>query len=68
MPEFKKRETAHKLRIGELLRGNQIFDQTQNSDLTQVTNPRLLHVELGDRKIIRLNVIDSEGKKTTIDI
>ena len=56
-PEFKKRETAHKLRIGELLRGNQIFDQTQNSDLTQVTNPRLLHVELGDRKIIRLNVI-----------
>jgi len=57
MPEFKKRETAHKLRIGELLRGNQIFDQTQNSDLTQVTNPRLLHVELGDRKIIRLNVI-----------
>ena len=57
MPEFKKRETAHKLRIGELLRGNQIFDQTQNSDLTQVTNPRLLHDELGDRKIIRLNVI-----------
>ena len=57
MPEFKKRETAHKLRIGELLRGNQIFDQTQNSDLTQVTNPRLHHVELGDRKIIRLNVI-----------
>ena len=57
MPEFKKRETAHKLRIGELLRGNQIFDQTQNSDLTQVTNPRLLHVEWGDRKIIRLNVI-----------
>jgi RPA family protein len=56
-PEIRKRETAHKLRIGDILRGNQIFDQSQNSDLTQVTNPRLLHLELGDKKIIRLNII-----------
>ena len=56
MPELRKRETAYKIRIGELLRGSQIFDQSQSGTLDNI-NPRLLHVELGDKKIIRVNVI-----------
>lgn len=56
MPELRKRETAYKIRIGELLRGSQIFDQSQSGTLDNI-NPRLLHVELGDKKIIRVNII-----------
>jgi len=51
MPEFKKREIAYKLRIGDLLRGNQIFEETES------INKRLLHVEFGNKKIVRVNVI-----------
>ncbi len=57
MPEIKKRQTAYKIRIGELLRGSQTFDQTPSQNLNQVINPRLLHVELGDKKIQRVNII-----------
>ena len=45
MPEFKKRETAQKLKIGDLLRGNQIFEETES------LNKKLLHIELGNKKI-----------------
>ncbi len=54
MPELRKRETAYKLRVGDLLRGNQIFDESPNSENTR---PRLLHVELGDKKLVRVNII-----------
>jgi len=57
MPEYKKRETANKLRIGDLLKGNPIYDETPAEPGTQITNPRLLHVALGDRKIVRINII-----------
>lgn len=57
MPEIRKRETAYKIRIGDLLRGNPIFDQTPAEPGTQITNPRLLYLELGDKKIIRINII-----------
>lgn len=64
MPEQKKRETAHKLRIIDLLKANQIFEETEN------LNKRLKHVELGNKNIIRVNVIgniidkyQSEGEK-----
>lgn len=64
MPEIKKRETAYKLRVNDLLRGNQIFEETENP------NKRLKFIELGDRKIIRVNIIanvidkyESEGEK-----
>ncbi len=64
MPEFKKRETAYKLRIGDLLRGNQIFEQTQS------LNPRLQFVEVGNKIIVRINIIgnvvdkfESEGER-----
>ncbi len=56
MPELKKRATAYKIRVGELLRGSQIFDQSQLGTLENI-NPKLLHVELGDKKIIRVNII-----------
>jgi len=50
MAEFKKREIAYKLRIGEILRGK-----------PQVTNDegreRFNFLELGDRKIVRVNVV-----------
>lgn len=64
MPEQKKRETAYKLRIGDLLIGNQIFEQSEN------LNPRLQFLELGNKRIIRVNVIanvvdkfSSEGER-----
>ena len=43
MPEIRKRETAYKIRIGDLLKANQIFEQTEN------LNPKLQFVELGDK-------------------
>ena len=54
MPEeFKKRETAHKLRIGNLLRAKQIFEQSE------AQNPRLQFVELGNKQILRINLISN---------
>jgi len=69
MPEIKKRQTAYKLRVGDILRGNQIFDETP-PEVGQTTNPRLLHIQLGDKQIQRVNVIanviekyESDGEK-----
>jgi RPA family protein len=69
MPEFKKRETAHKLRVGDILRGNQIFDETPPENPEQTTNKRLLHIEIGDKKVQRINIVanvvdkfESEGE------
>ena len=54
MPEkFRKRETAHKLRIGNLLRAKQIFEQSE------AQNPRLQFVELGNKQILRINLISN---------
>ncbi len=52
-----KRQTAYKIRIGDLLRANQIFDQSQPENLEQSIRPRLLHIELGDKQIQRVNLI-----------
>jgi len=64
MAESYKRETAYKLRIGDLLRANQIFEQTES------LNKKLNFVEFGDKKIVRVNVIanvvdkfESEGER-----
>jgi RPA family protein len=59
MPEIRKRETANKLRIGDLLKGQPIYDETPPEPGTQITNPRLLHVSLGDKKIVRVNLISN---------
>ena len=65
MPEQYKRETAYKLRIGDLLKAKPILDESDEN-----TNPKLKFVELGDRKIQRINIIanvvdkyESEGEK-----
>lgn len=52
MPKQFKRETAHKLRIGDLLKAKIILDESGENP-----NPRLQFVELGDRKILRVNII-----------
>ena len=53
MPEqIIKRNTAFKYRIGELLLGKPIFDQERFSFL-----------ELGDKKIIRINIIGNVVEK-----
>ena len=70
MPDQFKREIAYKLRIGDLLRGNQIFDETPSNPEQQTANKRLLHVELGNKKIVRVNILaniiekyESEGER-----
>lgn len=60
MPEeVRKRQVAYKLRIGDLLKGKQIIE-----------NERFNFLELGDKKIVRVNVVaniidkySSEGDK-----
>lgn len=59
MPDIKKRETAYKIRLGDLIKGNPIFDQTPAEAGIQILNPRLLYLELGDKKIVRVNIIAS---------
>ena len=51
MNTLKKRETAYKLRIGDILRGSTIFEESE------AVNKRLKFVELGDKKILRVNII-----------
>ncbi len=62
--EFRKRETAYKLRIGDLLRANQIFEESES------LNKKLKFVELGNKTILRVNIIanvidkyESEGER-----
>lgn len=64
MPELKKRETAYKLRIVDILRGSQIFEEIEGA------NKRLRFIELGNKKIVRVNIIanvvdkyESEGDR-----
>ena len=59
MPEAIKRQTAYKLRIGDLSKGKSIMEEG-----------RLRFVELGDKQIYRVNIIAniieryaSEGEK-----
>jgi RPA family protein len=76
MPEIRKRETAYKLKIGDLLLGTPIVEDIPqenpdpNQTITQGTKERFRFLELGDKKIIRVNLIanvidkySSEGDK-----
>ena len=52
MPEeIRKREIAHKIRIGDLLRGQQIFQDNE------AEKKWIKCVELGDKNIVRINLI-----------
>jgi RPA family protein len=67
--QSQKRQTAYKLRLNDLLKSNQVFDQSQPENLDQTIRPRLIHIELGNKKIQRVNIIanvvdkyESEGE------
>ncbi len=57
MVEIKKRNTAYKVRIGDLLRGEMVFEELPKENLDKSINPRLLHVGLGDKQIYRVNLV-----------
>jgi len=61
MPEFKKRETAHKLRISDLLRGNPIFEESD------ALVKKFKFLDLGNKQIVRINVIANIIDKYTSD-
>ncbi len=56
MPEPKKRETAYKLRINDLLIGKPIFEEVEG-------NKRIKLIELGNKQIIRVNIIANVVEK-----
>ena len=69
MSDFKKRETAYKLRIGELLKSNQVFEENEG------LNKKLKFVEVGNKKFLRVNIIanvidkfESEGERNFASI
>jgi DNA polymerase III alpha subunit len=85
MVEFKKRETAYKLKIGDLLAGTPIVEDipqdpnfdptTTNSSSTQATKERFRFLELGNKHIVRVNIIAnvvdkyiSEGEKKYVNL
>lgn len=49
-PEFKKRNIAYKLRIGDILKSKPVMSEGGE-------NVRLLFLELGEKKIVRVNVL-----------
>lgn len=75
--EYKKRETAYKLKIGEILSGTPIVESMPNLNPEAPTDSfqaqpkeRFRYLELGTKKIIRVNIIanivdkyNSEGEK-----
>ncbi len=77
MADFKKRETAYKLKIGDILAGTPIVEdvpQEASPDPTAtpstIIKERFRFLELGDKKIMRINIIaniidkfSSEGDK-----
>ena len=67
MPEIMKRQTAYKMRIGDLLKGKPIIEQ---GDIA-----RFKFLELGNRQIIRVNIVanivdkySSEGEKKYLSL
>ncbi len=52
--EIKKRNIAFKLKIGDVLRGKPIMD---SSAVDNSGNPRFKFLDLGDKEILRVNVV-----------
>ena len=50
--EFKKRNVAYKLRVGDILKGKPIMSEAAAGETA-----RFLFLELGDKKIVRVNVL-----------
>lgn len=85
MAEIRKRETAYKLKIGDILNGTPIVEdvpQEAAPDPTQAlatgaTKEKFRFLELGDKKIVRINIIaniidkyvsDGEKRYATVTI
>ncbi|MDP1729361.1 MAG: hypothetical protein Q8L27_04115, partial [archaeon] len=87
MAEIRKRETAHKLRIGDIIAGTPIVEDIpqeaspnpSESFSSGATKERFRFLEIGDKRVIRVNIIanivdkySSEGEKKyatiTIDV
>jgi RPA family protein len=84
MVEYKKREIAYKLKIGEILAGTPIVEDipqeaspNPNETVSGAVKERFRFLELGDKKIIRVNIIanivdkyssDGEKKYATVTI
>jgi len=69
MAEIRKREIAYKLRIGEILRGKPILSKDLGQEQLGKTREKLNFLEIGDKKIVRVNVVanivdkyESEGE------
>ena len=69
MAEIKKRETAYKMRIGEILKGTPIIEDIKGEEGT-VNKERFRFLEVSDKHIVRVNLIanvidkfNSEGEK-----
>lgn len=71
MPETIKRNTAYKIRIGDLLKGKPVIENEGTE------NQRFNSLELGDKKIVRVNIVanvidkfssESEKKYTNFTI
>lgn len=60
MAEIKKREIAHKLRIGDILRGKPIISNESGQE-------RLNFLELGNKRIVRVNIIGNVIDKFVSD-
>jgi len=80
MPEYRKREIAHKLKIGDILKATPIIETIapeatsevqsnieQASSQQQSQKERLKFVELGDKKILRVNIIANIIDKFVMD-
>ena len=76
MPEIRKRETAYKLRIGDILRGTPIVEDIPqempdpSQTLSSPVRERFRFLELDNKRIVRVNVVanivdryDAEGEK-----
>jgi RPA family protein len=77
MAEFKKRETAYKLKIGDILKGTPIVEEmpslapdSPTDSFKNAPKERFRFLELEDKKIVRVNIVanvvdkyNSEGEK-----
>ncbi|MBU3912924.1 MAG: hypothetical protein KKB21_05160 [Nanoarchaeota archaeon] len=55
MAETIKRQTAHKLRIGDILKGKPIIDEQKSPEGQPIQ--RFKFLELGDKNIVRVNIV-----------
>jgi len=76
MPEIRKREVAHKLRIGDILSGTPIVEDipqesgNPGESIAGAVKERFRFLEVADKRVVRVNVIaniiekyESEGEK-----